>query len=95
MKRSIQHKGAKIRMCSACGQRAVKDDVKYLRIVRSKDGTVCVDKTYALPGRGAYVCNHRECVKKLCKTRRLSHLLRGPVPEEIYLQLQREVGLDA
>ena len=95
MKKSIQHKGAKIRMCSACGQRSVKDEVKYLRIVRSKDGTVSVDKNYTLSGRGAYVCFHPDCVKKLCKTRRLSHLLRGPVPEEIYRQLQREVGLDA
>jgi len=94
MKKSIRHKGAKIRMCAACGLRSRKDEHGFLRIVRSADGTVCVDGDGKAEGRGAYVCRNEKCVKKLCKTRRLAHLLRGPVPEEIYGQLLREVETD-
>lgn len=94
MKKSIRHKGAKIRMCASCGLRSRKDEQDYLRIVRSKDGKVLLDGEGKAEGRGAYVCRSENCVKKLCKTRRLAHLLRGPVPEEIYGELRREVGLD-
>ena len=94
MKKSIRHKGAKIRMCAACGLRARKDEADYVRIVLSKDGTVSIDGEGILPGRGAYVCRSADCVRKICKTRRLSHLLRGPVPETLYEELRKEVGID-
>lgn len=94
MKKSIRHKGAKIRMCSACGLRARKDERDYIRIVLPKDGTVMIDREGTASGRGAYVCRSAECVRKLCKSRRLSHLLRGHVPETLYEELRREVGID-
>lgn len=94
MKKSIRHKGAKTRMCAACGTRAPKDSHDYLRIVRSKSGVVVLDEVGSAEGRGAYVCRNGDCVRKLCRSRRLSHLLRGPVSEEIYAALQKEVGLD-
>ena len=94
MKKSIRHKGAKIRMCAACGMRARKDETEYFRIVRSKDGEVFLDREGIHPGRGAYVCRSAECVRKICKTRRLSHLLRGTVPESLYEELRKEVGID-
>lgn len=94
MKKSIRHKGAKIRMCAACGLRARKDETEYLRIVHSKDGTISVDREGTLPGRGAYVCRSADCVRKIYKTRRLSHLLRGAVPETLYEELRKEVGID-
>lgn len=53
-----------------------------------------MDEEGIAEGRGAYVCRKEDCVRKLCKTRRLSHLLRGSVPEEIYEALRKEVGLD-
>lgn len=94
MKKSIRQKGAKIRMCASCFLRSKKDEHEFIRIVRSKDGAVHLVGETPCDGRGAYVCRNAECVKKLCKTRRLSHLLRGPVPDEIYGQLRKEVGLD-
>lgn len=94
MKKSIRHKGAKIRMCASCGLRARKDETDYIRIVLPKEGTAFLDREGTALGRGAYVCRNRECIRKLCKSRRLSHLLRGPVPETLYEQLRKEVGLD-
>lgn len=94
MKKSIRHKGAKVRMCASCGLRTRKDEHEFIRIVCAKDGSVSLDRGDSPEGRGAYVCRSCECVGKLCKTRRLSRLLRSPVPDEIYADLRREVGLD-
>ena len=94
MKKSDRHKGAKVRMCAACGHRAPKDEWDFIRIVLSNDSIPVVDRDGSLPGRGAYVCRNADCVRKLCKSRRLSHLLRGNVPDGIYEELRKEVGLD-
>ena len=94
MKKSSQPKGANIRKCAGCGLRADKSDAGFLRVALPKDGAAHVDLAGTSPGRGAYVCRDPECVRKVCKSRRLSSLLRGSVPETVYQQLRREVGLD-
>ncbi len=94
MKQSIRHKGAKVRMCAACRVRSRKDEADYIRIVLPKDGTACIDRTGIASGRGAYVCRKEECVRKLSKSRCLSRLLKGPVPEELYEELCKEVSVD-
>lgn len=94
MKKSIRQKGAKIRMCASCGLRSRRDETDYIRIVLPKDRTAFLDREGTAPGRGAYVCRNQDCVRKLCKSRRLSHLLRGSVPETLYEELRKEVGLD-
>ena len=81
-------------MCAACAGRMPKDRHDFIRIVRFKDGITVLDRDGTAEGRGAYVCRNAECVKKLCKTRRLSRLLRGTVSDEIYDLLRREVGFD-
>lgn len=94
MKKNVRQKGANIRMCAACGVRSRKDEADYIRVVLSKQGVPVIDREGNLPGRGAYLCRNEACVRKLCKTRRLSHLLRGTVPEEFYEELRKEVGID-
>lgn len=94
MKKSFRHKGAKIRMCAACGLRACKDQQDYIRVVLPKGETAVIDREGNSPGRGAYVCRSPECVRKLCKSRRLSHLLRGTVSDALYEALRQEVGLN-
>lgn len=94
MKKSIRQKGAKIRMCASCGLRSRKDETDFIRIVLPKNGTPLIDRVGNAPGRGAYLCRNQDCVRKVCKSRRLSHLLRGPVPETLYEELRKEVGLD-
>ena len=94
MKKDQRHKGATVRMCSACGLRAPKGEVGFLRIVASKDGTVTVDRDGTAQGRGAYVCKSPACVEKLARSRRLPRLLRASVPESIYEELRREASSD-
>ena len=42
------------RSCVACGDK--KPKAELLRIVRSPDGVVSVDRNGKAPGRGAYIC---------------------------------------
>ena len=58
------------RRCVICGERGNKQD--FLRICRSKDGTVLVDKTGKAGGRGAYLCGSDACVQAFLKMAGLS-----------------------
>jgi predicted RNA-binding protein YlxR (DUF448 family)/ribosomal protein L7Ae-like RNA K-turn-binding protein len=48
------------RTCLGC--REVKDQARLIRFVRSPDGEILVDLKGRLPGRGAYLCNTRDCL---------------------------------
>lgn len=47
------------RMCAAC--RRVEAKRGLVRLVRTPAGTVVVDPSGKLAGRGAYLCTQREC----------------------------------
>lgn len=68
-------------MCIACRQ--LFDKKEMLRVVRS-DGKIFLDFTSKASGRGAYVCNNFECVKKLKKQRLLNKVFSISVDKEIY-----------
>ena len=80
----------KIRMCIVC--RAQSDKKTLIRIVKNKEGQIFVDKTSKANGRGAYVCNSKECYQKLVKTKALNRAFKCDVPQEIYEKLGEEIG---
>ena len=53
-----------MRMCIAC--KTMKPKREMLRIVKSGE-EIFLDKTGRANGRGAYICNDGECIKKLKK----------------------------
>lgn len=77
-----------IRMCSVCRNRFPK--TKLLRVVKNKNGEIKIDKSFTAEGRGAYVCNSDECLKKLMKTRALNRSFKCEVPAEIYSKIKGE-----
>ena len=68
-----------------------KDKRELLRIVRTPEGEVLADETGRLNGRGAYVCNKKECFEKLKKTRILDKTFDMHVPEEFYEKTSEEL----
>jgi predicted RNA-binding protein YlxR (DUF448 family) len=70
------------RTCIVCKRKAGKQD--FIRIVKSKSGTVTLDKAGNADGRGAYVCRDGDCVKKLAKSRALNRAFKQNVPNEVY-----------
>ena len=67
-----------------------KSKQELLRIVRSPDMTVSVDKTGKKAGRGAYICPNAECLKKARKSHRLEKNLACEISNEIYDAIEAE-----
>ena len=77
------------RQCMGCRER--KDKRAMLRVVRGTDGTVTLDFSGKLNGRGAYVCPDPECLKKAQKSRALERCLEVPIPQDVYDRMVREM----
>ena len=77
-----------MRTCIAC--RTEKPKKELIRIVKSKEGEFSVDKTGKLNGRGAYSCNDKACIEKICKKNLLSHAFEVEVSKEIYAKILEE-----
>ncbi|MBR5439560.1 MAG: YlxR family protein [Clostridia bacterium] len=77
-----------MRTCIAC--RTEKPKKELIRIVKSKEGEFSVDKTGKLNGRGAYSCNDKACIEKICKKNLLSHAFEVEVSKEIYSKILEE-----
>ena len=77
-----------MRMCVGCREMMPKKDL--MRVVRSVEGKIAFDRTGKAPGRGAYVCQNPECLKKAMKTRALERQLECSIDPEVYEQLALE-----
>ena len=58
-----------------------------MRLVRRPDGTVTVDPSGRLAGRGAYVCRTAECLDKAMSKGALSRALRTQLPPDVRTSL--------
>ena len=77
------------RQCMGCRER--KDKRAMLRVVRGTDGSVSLDFSGTLNGRGAYVCPDPECLKKAQRSRALERCLETPIPQEVYDRMVKEM----
>ena len=77
------------RQCMGCRERKAKRDM--IRVVRTTEGSVMLDFSGKLNGRGAYVCPDPECLKKAQKSKALERCLETPIPEEVYNRLEKEM----
>ncbi|MDE6504563.1 MAG: YlxR family protein [Clostridia bacterium] len=77
-----------LRMCIAC--RELKEKRSMLRIVKNGDGNIFLDFSSKASGRGAYICNNPECIKKLRQKRLLNKTFSCEVQDEIYAAIERE-----
>ena len=77
------------RQCMGCRER--KDKRAMLRVVRGTDGSVSLDFSGKLNGRGAYVCPDPECLRKAQKSKALERSLEVAIPQEVYDRLAKEM----
>lgn len=61
-----------------------------LRIVKNSEGNIFIDFSSKAQGRGAYICNDPECVKKLKKGRLLNKVFSCAVDDKIYAAVEEE-----
>ncbi len=63
-----------IRTCIACGAKRPKEGL--LRFVLTRETGVVEDRRGRLPGRGAYICNNKQCLEQAVKKNRLNKAFR-------------------
>jgi len=81
-----------MRMCVGC--REMKPKRELLRVVKSQQGEIALDRTGKMPGRGAYVCPLQPCLQKAVKTRQLERALEHPVAPEVFEALSASLKAD-
>jgi predicted RNA-binding protein YlxR (DUF448 family) len=77
-----------MRMCIAC--REMKPKAEMTRVVKTADEEIRLDPTGKAAGRGAYVCNSAECLKKLNGKKLLHKAFSTSVSEEVYQGIGEE-----
>ena len=78
-----------MRMCVGC--REMKPKATLLRVVKPQDGDAHIDRTGKAPGRGAYVCDDPECLKKARKSRALERALECAIEAAVFEALEAQM----
>ncbi|MBQ1284683.1 MAG: YlxR family protein [Clostridia bacterium] len=88
----MQTRKQPMRMCTGCGE--MKEKRELIRVVKSSDGEISLDKTGKKNGRGAYICHNAACLKKARKNKRIERAFEVTIPDEIYDRMEEEIGTD-
>lgn len=77
-----------VRTCIAC--RTERPKRELIRVVKTPEGEIVLDKTGKLSGRGAYVCPDAACIRLLGKKKLLNKAFSAPVDDGVYRRLEEE-----
>lgn len=80
------------RTCIVCNEQKDKSD--FIRIVKDKQGNICIDKTGKLSGRGAYICHNVECFNKAKKSKKIEKVFETKLTDEIYNDLEKMFNME-
>jgi predicted RNA-binding protein YlxR (DUF448 family) len=78
------------RKCVGCGE--MKEKKELIRVIKTPEDEILLDITGKANGRGAYICNNAECLRKALKNRGLERSLKAQIPEEVRSRLEKELG---
>jgi len=76
------------RMCIAC--RELEEKMAMLRIVKNQQGEIFLDFSSKAAGRGAYICDNPDCIKKLKKQRIINKVFSCQVDDSVYSAIEEE-----
>lgn len=77
-------------MCVGCRQ--MKNKKELVRIVRTPEGDIEVDRTGKRAGRGAYICPAQECLDQAVKGKRLQKALEKEIPGDVLDRVRQEIN---
>ena len=79
-----------MRKCVGCNE--MKEKKELIRVLKTPENEIILDTTGRANGRGAYICNNPECLKKAIKNRGLERSLKSHIPAEVSDRLQKELS---
>lgn len=71
-----------MRQCVGCGE--MKSKKELVRILKTKENEIIIDKTGKKNGRGAYICSSRECLEKSIKNHGLERSFKMKIDSSVY-----------
>lgn len=86
----VKQRKIPMRMCVGC--REMKPKGSLLRVVKPQEGDAHIDRSGKAAGRGAYVCESIECLKKAQKTRALERALDTKIEDGVFEQLESQIS---
>ena len=89
-KQPVRAKKIPQRKCVGCGEKKLKKEL--IRVLRTPEGKIAIDRTGKMSGRGAYICPNVNCFKKAVKQRRIENSLEVKIPDEVYTALEKELA---
>lgn len=78
-----------MRKCTGCGEMKTKKEM--LRVLKTAEGEILLDRTGKKNGRGAYLCQNEECLTKAFRNKGLERSLKCAIPAEIAESLKKEL----
>lgn len=88
----MKQKKIPMRRCNGCNEQKPKNQL--IRVVKSPDDEISLDLTGKASGRGAYICNDIECLRKARKSRRIDRTFEMTIPENVYDSLEEQIKKD-
>ena len=79
-----------MRRCLATGESFPKKEL--LRIVRTPEGTIKVDTTGKMNGKGAYLSKSPEALKIVKDRKLLNRAFQMEIGEEVYLEIEKVIN---
>ena len=85
----MANKKIPMRQCVGCGEMKAKKEL--IRVIKTEE-EVLLDTTGRKNGRGAYICDNPDCLKKARKSKGLERSLKASIPDEVYENLEKEMS---
>ena len=79
-----------LRLCVGCSEMKPKKDM--IRVVKTPENEIILDTTGRKNGRGAYLCNDVECLKKAVKSSAIDRSLKINVEKSVYEEMERQMS---
>ena len=78
-----------MRKCVGCGE--MKNKKEMMRVLKTSENEFLLDATGKKNGRGAYLCQSKECLEKAIKNKGLERSFKQAIPKEVYAILEKEM----
>ncbi|WP_251390005.1 RNase P modulator RnpM [Mediterraneibacter agrestimuris] len=79
-----------LRKCVGCGE--MKPKKELIRVLRTEENEIVLDTTGKKNGRGAYICNSKDCFAKAVKSKGLERSFKQAIPAKVYERLEKEMS---
>ena len=80
------------RTCIVCRKKSIKEN--FIKFVHNKNNEILIADDKYLDGRGAYVCNDKNCLKTCIKKKSLNRSFKFQVSQEFYEEIARKFGIE-